>query len=181
MIPFRYVGARPNGLVLQQKQNWAQGQSNAALYFVHGTSLDPATVHRNGMSPAYSREWLVDNNGAPIAGGRLIFSFRVCAGNGLPANADKPGGVQQLWGLDGHMYVFQAPANTLYWSNNGTLGHGQEVAFPYEIESADIVQYWAPSSNYRAALGTARNPRHNFQKVSWNSFLASRTAALNAI
>jgi len=176
MIPYQYAGAQ-GVLILQQKMHWAQGQTNAVLYFVHGTARGPSEVHAGGISPAHSTEYLVDNNNQPIHGGRMIFSFRVCAGNGLPANAQKPPAVGVLWGFNGHCYVFSVPAGTTYWSQNGTLNAGQEVAFPYVIESTDIVQYWAPSNNF---IGGGP-PRTNFQKVSWAGYLASRQQALQAI
>ena len=180
MTPYQYQGVQGT-LITQQKMNWQQGQTNVLSYFVHGTTMQPAEVHRTVISPSRSTEYLVDNNNAPIAGGRMIFTFGVCAGNGLPANAAKPPAVGQLWGYDGHCYVFRVPANTTYWSHNGTLNTGQEIAFPYEFDTTDINEYWAPSSHYIHPLGTAPNPRTKFQKVAWNAFLASRTAALNAI
>jgi hypothetical protein len=180
MIPYAYNGAQGN-LILQQKMNWAQGQTAAVLFFVHGTALGPAAVHAGGLSPRFSTEYLVDNHNQPIAGGRMIFTFRVCAGNGLPANASKPAAVGVLWGFNGHCYVLGVPANTTFWSQNGTLNVGQEVAFPYEFDTNDIAQYWAPSSNFVRHDGLPPHGRTQFQKVAWNAFQASRAAALNAI
>mgnify|MGYP003679553526 CR=1 FL=1 len=179
MIAYKYTGPQ-GGLILQQKMNWLQGQTIADLYYVHGTGRGPSEVHSSGISPAFSTEYLVDNNGAPIHGGRMVFSFGVCAGNGLPANAQKPPAVGVLWGFNGHCYVFRVPAGSNYWSQNGTLNQGQEVAFPYIVESTDITQYWAPSGNF-ISQGGPNNPRTNFQKVAWAAYLASRVQALQAI
>lgn len=180
MTPYLYAGARGN-LIRQQKNGWQQGLTGAARYFVHGTALTPSEVHRGGISPDHSTEYLVDENDAAIAGGRMIFTFPVCAGAGLPANASTSPAVGQLWGFNGHCYVFLVPIGTTYWSRGGTLGNAQEVAFPYEFASGDIYQYWAPSNNFVNHGGGGGSPRTNFQKVPWNAYLASRVAALAAI
>ena len=38
--------------------------------------------------------------------------------------------------MDGHMYVFKVPVETLYWSQGGVLSDSAEVAFEYGFDSS---------------------------------------------
>ncbi|MET0383601.1 MAG: hypothetical protein ABW032_09290 [Burkholderiaceae bacterium] len=166
----------------ERKTDWRSDTTPSILYFVHGTAVDPASAHRIGISPLHSRELLlVGDTQQTVGGGRMIFTFRACAGTNLDASAEKSAACKRLWGLDAHYYVFRVPAGTTYWSQDAALALGKEVAFEYAFDSADIVEYWAPSSGYVRGPNEANSPRTQFQKVPWHSYLASRTAALQQL
>jgi len=160
MIEYQFVGT---GAHLRQeiKREWALGTLAAPTWFVHGGPITPQQANTFGLTPLSAREFLTHaETGLPIAGGKMLFTFQLAAG-GLPANARKSGAVGRLWGYDANCYVFCAPAGTRYWSTRGLLTTGCEVAFPYIVESTDIVEHWAPSG--AASGGT------NFVKAPWNA------------
>ena len=157
MKAFRYTGTQA-GLKSEVKTNWKPGKTNGPALFVHGGSRKPSEVKSGGFSPAHGREYLTDPKGDPISGGKMLFSFWVCDGFAVPASVRKPKAVGQFWGFDGHMYVFQVPVGTTFWCTNGTIRENAEVAFEYEIESSDIVEYWGPS-----------NTAADFERWKWTS------------
>src|ERR1700722_12908077 len=139
MFTYHYHG--PQGaLRLERKTGWASGRTDADKLFVHGGPMAPDLVLRRGLSPEYAREYIVAaTTGNAISGGKMLFSFLVCAGNQPPTNAEKPAAVGQLWGFDGQSYVFRVPQGTTFWCQNADIQPGREVAFEYVIESTDIV------------------------------------------
>jgi hypothetical protein len=145
------------------------------MLFVHGGPMEPAVVRTFGLTPAKASEYLLNPDGTPISGGKMIFAFFIGNGAVPPSPPEKPAAVGRLWGYDGHMYVFSVPARTTYWSQGGNITPTAEVAFEYVVESSDIVAYWAPSRNFVNPPGQAPNPRRNFQAVSWQQYLLART------
>jgi hypothetical protein len=93
----------------------------------------------------------------------------------MPATPQKPAGVKRLWGMDGHMYVFKVPAQTVYWSQGGVLSDSAEVAFEYEFDSSDIVAYWAPRKNFVLPPGKAPDPQKKFSGGERATYLVLRT------
>lgn len=104
----------------------------------------------------------------------MLFSFRVCTGDQPPERPEKPKAVGQLWGFDGHSYVFLVPKGTTYWCQDREIQDDREVAFEYLIEPKDIVSYWAPSKDYIMKQGEARSPRTKFQVVDWRTSKEAR-------
>jgi hypothetical protein len=168
-----FYGGVQGSLRLERKTGWKSGKTGPAL-FVHGGPMEPSVVQSTGLTPSKSSEYLVDQDNNRISGGRMLFAFKVSDNLVLPATPEKPKGVDRLWGLDGHMYVFKVPAQTNFWSQGGVINDTAEVAFEYEFDTSDIVAYWAPSKNYVLPVGQAPNPRKNFQAVSWQQYLVSR-------
>ena len=173
MRAFQFNGP-PTGLIKSAKTGWSSGKTTQPMLFVHGGPMDPSVVQHTGLSPTKATEYLVDPTGKTISGGKMLFSFFVCNGTTPPDSPEKPNGVKTLWGLDGHMYVFKVPAQAVYWSKGGMITTTAEVAWEYEFDSNDIVAYWAPSKNYVPKPGEHRDPRKNFQAVSWQQYLVSR-------
>lgn len=170
MIKYNYVG-RGTGLITSTKTGWASGQTVTTSLYVHGGPMQPSVVRTFGITPEKASEFLVHPGGAPISGGKMVFGFFLCNGTTPPSPPEKSPAVGRLWGFDGHMYVFKVPPGVTYWSQGGRITPTAEVAFEYVIESDDIVAYWAPSKDFVSHVGAPRDPRRNFQAVSWQQYL----------
>jgi hypothetical protein len=186
MRAYNYGGVQGT-LIKSEKTGWQSGQTPHDMLFVHGTGVDPSTAHLTGLTPDKATEFLVYHfiqsdplakpnplEGTRISGGKMLFAFKVCDGDHQVGEPEKSPAVQQLWGLDGHMYVFKVPAGTTYWSMNGAITPFAEVAFEYIVESADIVSYWGPSKNYVYKMGEPKNTRKKFMVASWQQYLVAR-------
>jgi len=171
----QYCYGRTQGtLRLEKKTGWRSGKTGEPMLFVHGGPMEPSVVQSTGLTPSKPSEYLVDESNNRISGGRMLFAFKVSDSLTPPATPEKPNGVKNLWGLDGYMYVFKVPAQTIFWSQGGVINDTAEVAFEYEFDSAGIIAYWAPSKNFAVPPGQAPNPRKNFQAVSWQQYIVSR-------
>jgi hypothetical protein len=170
MTPNVYAGAQGQ-LKKETKAGWQQKALNANSLFYHGGPMQPQAVNNRGLDAvAHGNEWVVDAaNDQPIAGGKLLFAFLVCIGNQVLDTFDKPAQIRMLWGETGHGYIFEAPANTMFWSQGvGQPVAGQEIAFAYRVDSNDIRYYCAPD-----VRGMHSGAQRTSQLVSWPSFLAS--------
>lgn len=172
----QFNGNQPGNLRLEQKTNWQAKMLAQSMLFIHGGPMLPGVVRTNGLDAVtFGAEWVVDRaTDQPIGGGKLVFSFLVAAGNQPPANYDKSAGIRRLWGEQGHCYIFEAPANTTFYSTGaGQPVLGMEIAFPYLIESADIKYYCSPDTR-----GMHGGALRKFQMVSWNAVIAAHTQNL---
>jgi hypothetical protein len=176
MIEYKYVG-QGTRLIQSTKVGWKSKQTPRTMVFGHGGPMSPSLVQTFGLTPEKASEYLVDSDGAPISGGKMLFAFYLGDGNTPPLDPEKPAAVKRLWGLDGHMYVFKVPQDTTYWSMGGMITLTAEVAFEYVVEPSDIVTYWAPSKDYVMKPGQVPNPRKNFQAINWQQYLLSRANA----
>lgn len=169
----QYAGVQ-GALRREEKTNWTNKQLAADTLFIHGGPMTPSEVRQSGGLDAvrFGQEWVVDNNGAAIGGGKLLFSFLVAAGNQPPANFRKPAGVGRLWGDAGHCYIFLAPQGTWFWSAGaGQPTHGAEIAFEYLVQLADLRFYCSPSSR----KNFVNQPAPTFSMVPWNVVVAAQT------
>ncbi len=138
------VPVRPDGLRLETKTGWAVGQVAIAQRFVHCSTSD---LRHTGIDPMRSNEWVVDGNEVAILGGRLVFAFPVAEPDGQPT---VPPPVA-FFGMARFMHVFTAHPGTWFACHAGSYGGGavnlqirKEVAFPYQIEVADIEVFDIP-------------------------------------
>lgn len=171
----KFNGEHPRDLRLEQKTNWQEKMLAQSMLFIHGGPMLPGVVRVNGLDAVrFGAEWVVDRNEQPIGGGKLVFSFLVVAGNQPPPNYDKSAAIRLLWGEQGHCYIFEAPANTTFYSAGAEQPViGKEIAFPYLIESADIKYYCSPDTR-----GMHGGALRKFQMVSWNAVIAAHTQNL---
>lgn len=179
MTPNPYNGpVPPQGLTVERKAGWQEKTLNADMCFIHGGMMGPSDVRRDGLDAVrFGREWILDDDtGAPIGGGKLLFTFLVVAGNQPPPNFRKPAPVDRLWGRAGHCYVFLAPAGTTFYSQGaGQPVHGMEIAFPYRVESDDMVCYCTPTTRSNVIARNSPLGGDSFQMVPWRHVLAAQT------
>ncbi len=177
-----YTGAQ-GGLTAETKPGtWSEKQLEEDMLFIHGGPMTPSQVRASGGLDAvrFGREWVIDGDGNPIGGGKLIFTFLVVAGAEPPPNFAKPAAVRRLWGDKGHCYIFSAPAGTTFYSTGaGQPRHGMEIAFPYLIELTDMRFYCTPTthSNVIARSGEHRLGHPSFMTVPWATVVAAQTVA----
>lgn len=158
MIPYLHIG-ESFGLTPQTKVGWLSGSTTKDLLFIHGGPMLPDVVKTFGLTPMKATEYLLNENGKPISGGKMIFSFYICDAPGPPEVREKPKAVGNFWGFQGHSYLFRVPARTIYWSQGARITPTAEVAFEYIIESDDILEYWGPSN--------AKSGRTAFTATPW--------------
>lgn len=132
---------RPPGLQSETKTGWVPGVLATAQRFIHCSTKD---LRACGIDPLRSGEWVVDPNGNPILGGRLVFAFPCLGMDGQPA---VPPPVK-TFGMARFMYVFTAQPGIRFACQGGDFGGGpanlqtgKEVAFPYQIEVTDFIAY----------------------------------------
>lgn len=172
MQPNIYTGKR-GSLRLEQKTGWKKKFLQRNTLFYHGGAMQPHEVRINGLDAVkYGREFVVyAEDQQPVAGGKLIFSFVV---NGDPKAWQKPGAVHAFWGHEGHGYIFEAARGTfIFSSGNAQPASGQEIAFPYLIESSDIRYYCTPETR-----GMHGGHGYTFQVIPWMAVVA---AQINAV
>lgn len=170
MTPNVYNGVQGT-LRKEQKTGWQQKLLQANSLFYHGGPMSPQIVKNSSLDAVvHGNEWVVDAaTDLSIDGGKLLFAFFVCAGNQMPDDFDKGPQIRALWGEAGHGFVFEAPANTTFWSQGpGQPVKGREIAFPYRVESADIRYYCSP--DVRGMQGGAQR---QFQVVAWPNILSA--------
>ena len=174
-----YTGDQ-GGLTAETKPgSWSGKELDEDMLFIHGGPMTPSQVRGSGGLDAvrFGREWVIDRDGAPIGGGKLIFTFLVVAGAEPPASYAKPPAVRRLWGDKGHCYIFSAPAGTTFYSSGpGQPRHGMEIAFPYLVELTDMRFYCTPTTT---STVIARSAEHrlggpSFMKVPWASVMAAQ-------
>ncbi|MEZ6061928.1 MAG: hypothetical protein R3C19_16405 [Planctomycetaceae bacterium] len=130
-----------SGLKTEKKTDWSVSRLGAEQVFVHCTSVLPGAVKAEGLNPFKSGEWVVDEKGQPISGGRLIFAFPW-----TDAGKPKPPKAVALLGFSTqYMYVFRAPKGTYFAAHQGAVKDGAEIAFPYVIEQSDLVATYKQS------------------------------------